>query len=232
MSKKNAFMFGYSAKTIELAKEMASEVVELSIVVETDKAYHKAVEDGYSNVTLLDVTDDNKLEALKIFEDDYLICVMDDHYLNVFLTLSLHALFPKATIIALSDSPHTTQKLKLAGATRIIDLYQVSANRIQNILNKPVTTALIERLFSTEEDFSFREMSIPKGSKLDKVMLEEFDFSQYNIILLGMIDKRLSHQFIFVTAGLENRFDVGDTLVCIGYNKDLKRFEEYINKKM
>jgi hypothetical protein len=43
-----------------------------------------------------------------------------------------------------------------------------------------------------------------------------------------MIDKRLSHQFIFSTSGLENRFDVGDTLVCIGYNEDLDRFEENI----
>ena len=230
MSKKSAFMFGYSPKTVELANELSDEILHLFIVVESKHSYNKAIADGYSSVTLLDVTDDSKLEALNVAEEDYLICVMDDHYLNVFLTLSLHALYPKATIVALSDSPHTTQKLKMAGATRIIDLYQVSANRIHNILNKPVTTQLIERLFSADEDFSFKEMIIPTQSKLDGVMVDNFDFSKHGVILLGMIDNRLSNKFIFITSGLENRFDIGDTLVCIGYNKDLETFENYISK--
>jgi voltage-gated potassium channel len=229
MFKKSAFMFGYSPKTVELANELSDEILHLFIVVESKDAYNKAIADGYSSVTLLDVTDDTKLESLNVAEEDYLICVMDDHYLNVFLTLSLHALYPKATIVALSDSPHTTQKLKMAGATRIIDLYQVSANRIHNILNKPVTTQLIERLFSADEDFSFKEMVIPQKSKLDGVMVDNFDFSQHGVILLGMIDNRLSNKFIFITSGLENRFDVGDTLVCIGYNKDLEKFKDYIS---
>jgi len=97
-------------------------------------------------------------------------------------------------------------------------------------LNKPVTTQLIERLFSADEDFSFKEMIIPPQSKLDGVMVDNFDFSKHGVILLGMIDNRLSNKFIFITSGLENRFDIGDTLVCIGYNKDLETFENYISK--
>jgi hypothetical protein len=59
-------------------------------------------------------------------------------------------------------------------------------------------------------------------------MVDDFDFTWHGVILVGMIDKRLSNQFIFITSGLENRFDVGDTIVCIGYNADLEKFEDYI----
>ena len=228
MFKQKAFMFGYSQERLFLAKELGYKLMGFSIIVNNEKAYQKAVSDGYSNVTLLDVTDDTALEELPVKDNDYLICVMDDHYLNVFLTLSLHELFPKAIVVALSDSPHTTQKLKMAGASKIIDLYQVSANRIHNILHKPVATKLVERLLTTDEDFSFKEMLIPQGSSLDGVMVDDFDFSWHGVILVGMIDKRLSNQFIFITSGLENRFDVGDTIVCIGYNADLEKFEKYI----
>jgi len=228
MFKQKAFMFGYSQERLFLAHELGYKLMSFIIVVNDKEAYKKALKDGYTNVKLLDVTDDIALEKLEVQENDYLICVMDDHYLNVFLTLSLHELFPKAIVVALSDSPHTTQKLKMAGASKIIDLYQVSANRIHNILHKPVATKLVERLLSSDEDFSFKEMAIPSGSSLDGVMVDDFDFSRHGVILVGMIDKRLSNQFIFITSGLENRFDVGDTIVCIGYNKDLEKFEDYI----
>jgi voltage-gated potassium channel len=228
MFKEKAFMFGYSQERLFLAHELGYKLMSFIIVVNEEEAYKKAIKDGYTNVKLLDVTDDVELEKLEVNENDYLICVMDDHYLNVFLTLSLHELFPSAIVVALSDSPHTTQKLKMAGASKIIDLYQVSANRIHNILHKPVATKLVERLLSPDEDFSFREMKIPKGSSLDGVMVDDFDFTRHGVILVGMIDERLSNQFIFITSGLENRFDVGDTIVCIGYNKDLEKFENYI----
>jgi len=228
MFRQKAFMFGYTQNRLFLAKELGYKLMSFSIIVNDEKAYQKAISDGYTSVKLLDVMDDTAIQELPIKDNDYLICVMDDHYLNVFLTLSLHELFPKAIVVALSDSPHTTQKLKMAGASKIIDLYQVSANRIHNILHKPVATKLVERLLSSDEDFSFREMEIPKGSSLDGTMVDDFDFSSHGVILVGMIDKRLSKQFIFITSGLENRLDVGDTIVCIGYNADLEEFEDYI----
>jgi len=228
MYKRKAFMFGYSSKRTFLAHQLGLNLTEFSIVVSDEESFARAKEKGYKNLYLLDVTDDEALESLEVNDNDYLICVMDDHHLNVFLTLSLHALFPKAEIVALSDSRHTSQKLKMAGASKIIDLYQVSANRIHNILHKPVTTKLIEELFNAEKEFSFREMVIPEGSKLDGVMAANFDFYPHNIILVGMIDNHLSKQFIFVTSGLENRFDSGDTLVCIGYMKDLDKFEKFM----
>jgi voltage-gated potassium channel len=228
MLSRNAFMFGYSPSTFFVAQELKNESLNFFVIVEDTQSYQKAIDDGYTNVIRLDMTNDEALERLHVQDSDYLICVMHDNHMNVFLTLSLHSLFPHAIIIALSDSFHTTQKLKMAGASRIIDLYQVSANRIHNILHKPVTTKLIERFLSPDENFSFKEMIVPPNSILDGVMVDDFDFSVHNIILVGMIDKRLSSQFIFITSGLENRFDVGDTLVCIGYNEDLDRFEENI----
>jgi len=221
-------MFGYSSKRAFLAHQLGINLMEFTIVVNDEASLDRAKERGYKNLYLLDITDDEALESLNVNTNDYLICVMDDHHLNVFLTLSLHALFPQAEIVALSDSRHTSQKLKMAGASKIIDLYQVSANRIHNILHKPVTTKLIEELFNAEKEFSFREMVIPKESSLDGIMAANFDFYPHNIILVGMIDNRLSKQFIFVTSGLENHFDAGDTLVCIGYMKDLDKFEKFM----
>ncbi|HHH21026.1 MAG TPA: TrkA family potassium uptake protein [Nitratifractor sp.] len=228
MSHKKAFLFGYSQRSIFLTKELQKKGFSLSIIVSDKESYDKAKEDGYDDVMQLDMTNDEALERLNIDKKDHLVCVMRDSHFNVFLTLSLHALFPKNRIIALSDSSHTTQKLKMAGATKVIDLYQVSANRIYNILHKPVATQMIEQLFSPTTTFSLREITIPQNSSLDNKMVDDIDFSNQGVILIGMIDKKLSQQFIFITSGLEHQLNYGDVLVCIGYDEDLDRFERYI----
>jgi voltage-gated potassium channel len=230
-SRKKAFMFGYSKSSSFVAQKLKNEDLHLTLVLSTAEACNKAYADGYVDIREIDITDDEALKGLEVEEDDYLVCVLEDNHLNVFLTLSLHALFPTTVIIALSDSFHTTQKLKMAGAKRIIDFYQVSANRLHNILHKPVTTKLVDRLLSPDEAFSFREMVIPENSIINGVMVDNFDFEPHKVILIGMIDKRLSNKFLFVTSGVENRFDENDTIVCIGYNDDLKSFEEFIGVK-
>ena len=230
MSHRTAFMFGYHKSTYLVAQELLRESLHLSIIVNDESAFKEAKDDGYLDVTLLDITDDTLLESLNVSEEDYFICVMKDNHLNVFLTLSLHDLFPNNMIVALSDSIHTTQKLKMAGASKIIDVYNVSANRVYNILHKPVMTQLIEKLLSSDEEFSFKEMKIPENSALDGMLVDDFDFSKHNIILVGMIDQRLSDKFLFITSGLEHHFDSADTLVCIGYNDDLENFEAYLNR--
>ncbi len=222
------FIFGYSPRSLFLTKSLQSKKLKITIVVSNRQQYEDARKDGFVDIITIDMRDDTQLASLRATQEDTLVCVMEDNHFNVFLTLSLHFIYPQNRIIALSDSFHVTQKLKMAGASKVIDLYQVSSNRIYNILNKPVATHFIDSLLSFEDELSLREITIPKNSFLDKIMVDDFNFSEHGIILIGMIDKRLSKQFLFITSGLKHRLDRGDVLVCMGYNDNLDKFEEFI----
>ena len=227
---KQAFVFGYGRQGRSLSRGLKHDHFKIHIIETERTAYEQAKEDGFLDVIHMDVTKDSELEALHIDDESYIVCVMEDEHLNVFLTLSLRALYPNATIVAISDSIHTTQKLKMAGASKVIDVYKVSANRIHNILQKPVATKLLDQFVSDECSISFREMEIPEGSFLHGMMVEEVHFSQYGVLLIGMIDVELGNHFIFVTSGIDHKLDSGDTIVCIGYNCDLDQFEEKIKE--
>lgn len=227
---KKIFVFGYNKQTDFLIGSLKEKHFFTTVIVPNQKEYYEANAYGFVEVIEMDMTDDTLLANLNAAREDDLICVMQDNHFNVFLTLSLHALYPNNRIIALSNSFHTTQKLKIAGASKVIDLYQVSSNRIYNILHKPVATHFIDSLLSFNEELSLREITITPYSVLDEVMVDDFDFSKHKIILIGMIDRRLSEQFLFITSGLEHRMDRGDVLVCLGYDEDLNRFESFINR--
>jgi len=228
MEIKNILLFGYGRHGKFIAKGLTRAGFSVQ-VVESDKTYHEnALGDGFDNAILIDVTRDEHLKTLKPADYEKLVCVMDDEHLNVFLTLSLHSLFKESYILSISDSIHVTKKLKMAGATKVIDLYEVSANKIYNILKRPVATKVLEGFVLERDGVGFQEMVIPEDSFLVGQTTDETDFSSYGVLLVGMIDEELGHSFIFITAGINHRLHAGDTIVCVGTKEDLAKFQEEI----
>jgi len=141
MPSKKILLFGYGYHGKHIAKGLLEDGYALKIVEQNETFYQNALEDGFKESVLIDMSKDEELVALDPESYDKLVCVMDDEHYNVFITLSLTSLFPDLYIVAISDSIHTTSKLKLAGAKKVIDLYEVSANRIHNILKRHHHTA-------------------------------------------------------------------------------------------
>jgi voltage-gated potassium channel len=227
MSRK-VVVFGYGKFGRNIARTLRDEHDDLLLVVPNETKYERARSDGFAQCLLLDVTDDDALASLPIEPGDQLVSVMDNDHLNVFLVLSLRELYPNNPILAISDSIHATSKLKMAGANKVIDLYNVSANRIHNILSKPIATQFLEGFTRKDHAYSFREITIPPGSFLDGKLLDAIDFRRYGVIFVGMIDLEKGNHFIFVTVGINHVLDSGDILVCIGEEEDLDRFEAAI----
>ncbi len=222
------FIFGYGKHGKSIARGLLQEGHRVTIIESNEKQYEDAKEDGFIDCLLMDVTQDSKLEALMVEKGDQLICVMDDEHLNVFLTLSLRPLFPESTLLAISDSIHASQKLQMAGADCVIDLYDSAANRIHNLLKRPTVTRFLDGVFEGKGGIVFREIVIPRGSFMDGMLVDDIDFSLHKVLLIGMVDFELGEHFVFITSGEEHRIDHGDHIVCLGLDEDLDKFETLI----
>ena len=231
MLRNKVIIFGYGNHGKFIARGLLDDGFDLTIVESNKDFYEDALTDGFTDVLLADVTSDSALRKIDIASYTQLVCVMDDEHLNVFLTLSLRSLFKDSYILSISDSLNVTKKLQMAGANKVIDLYEVSANKIYNLLDRPIATKLLEEFVHNNEGITFREMLIPPGSFLDGKMADDVDFASYGVLLVGMIDEELSHAFVFVTAGIEHKLDSGDTIVCLGEKEKLDAFEQLIKKK-
>ncbi len=231
MLKNKIAIFGYGNHGKFIAKGLLEDGFDVTIVESEKHFFEDAQNDDFKKVFLADVTKDSELKKMDLESFAQLVCVMDDEHLNVFLTLSLRSLFKDSYILSISDSLNVTKKLQMAGANKVIDLYEVSANKIYNILDRPIATKVLEDFVNNKSGITFREMVIPQNSFLDGVMAEDIDFSSHGVLLVGMIDEELGHAFVFVTAGISHKLDSGDTIVCLGEQKELEAFEALIKKK-
>ena len=223
---KNVIIFGYGKFGNSIAKSIKDEDnTNVLVVVADDKEYELAVMEGM-DVRKFNVESDASIEKLNIEQDTNLICAMDNNHENLFLALTLRGLYKDNYIMAISDSIHLTDKLRMAGVNKVIDIYTISGNMIKNILKIPIATKFLQGFMNRSHDYKFREILITNGSKLNSMILDTIDFNSYNIIFIGMIDKEMGNQFIFSTVGYNHKLDIGDILVCIGKDVDVDRFEK------
>jgi len=223
MISKKVIVFGYGrfGKTIASSiKENGNDIV---VAVNDAKEFELANLDGFM-VYDFNLESDNSIKSLNINRFDFVVCAMDNNHENLFLALSVRELFLDSYIIAISDSIHLTDKFKIAGVNRVIDIYSISGNIIMNILKNPIATKFLQGFINKEHNYIFKEIKIKPNCKLEGKMISDIDFNKYNIIFIGMIDEELGNQFIFSTVGLNHKLDTHDTLVCVGKEEDLKKF--------
>lgn len=198
---------------------------DLIIVVLDEKEYLKAKEKLYEVVKIDSISDE---EILKIEEFDIAIAVLRDEEKNLFLCLTLKDLFPDKKLIAKVSEKENEYKYKLSGVDKLINPYEVTANRIMTILKKPLTLKVIEEIIFQDNNLSFAEIEIPKSSFLDGKYIKDIYkevSGLYNILIIGIVDKEISEEVQFITKGYNYKIDANDILIVVGDIDEIERFK-------
>ncbi len=198
---------------------------DIIIIVLDEKEEARAREKLYDVIKIHNIDDD---EIEKIDEFDIAIAVLHDEDKNLFLCLTLKDLFPDKKIIAKVADKDNEYKYKLAGVTKLINPFEVTANRIMTILKKPLTLKVIEEIIFQDNKLSFAKITIPQNSFLEAKHIKEIfkDISSlYNLLIIGIVDKELSDNVQFVTKGFNHKIDGGDILIVVGDVEEIERFK-------
>jgi Trk K+ transport system NAD-binding subunit len=217
-------LFGFD----DFGERVASflEKKDLVVVVLSEEEEKRANEKLYEVIRLNSINDD---EIKKIEDFDISIAVFRDEDINLFLCLTLKDLYPDKQLVAKVSDKGNEYKYKLAGVDKTINPYEVTANRIMTILKKPLTLKVIEAIIFEDNMLSFAEIRIPENSFLEgryiKDIYKEIS-SNYNILIIAIVDKEVSSNVQFITRGLNHKIDAGDILVVVGDRDEIERFKD------
>jgi len=198
---------------------------DLKVIVFNEKEEKKAKEKLYEVIKLNEISN-NELETIE--DIDFAICALKEEEKNLFLVLSLREIFPNIKIVVKVNSKENEYKYKLAGANKILNPYEIIANRIMTILKKPLTLKVIEEIIFSDNKLSFSEIEIPENSFLEgKFIKDVYKEIQniYNVIIVGIVDRELSEDVIFVTKGINHILNHRDVLVVVGDVDEIERFK-------
>ncbi len=231
MRKNKIFIYSFSAIATQVAKVLSDKNYHIIIIEKDEVLINKAKLLGYEvkNISLME--DENILE-IGINDDNVkaFFCLGDDKNINLFVTLSVRNINKEIKIISVSSTKQGNKTMLLAGASKVINPYEIGALRIFRLLHKPLILNVLDNILFSKSDIEIAEITIQKDSILDNIDLEDLKLlDKDDIIILGIQDKEIGDDFIFFSTGINHKLDNGDTLVLLGKSKDLKKFKKDIH---
>ena len=194
------------------------------IIVERDPdRVHAALEDGELAVEA-DASREEVLKRVGLERARGLIAAVGTDAENVYAVLSARVLRPDLFIVGRAETEDATQKLKRAGADRVISPYMIGAVQIAQTALRPAVVDFMELATSSEHlELSMEEITIDAGSALaDHSILDANLRQRFGVIVVGI--QRQSGKMEF-NPEPDTQMRPSDKLVVLGRPDSLKLLE-------
>ncbi len=225
MNNPKIVIFGCGTAGIEVASRLQERSLGGLLVGKDEACLKRASAEGVVTANI-DYTQDDELRAIGIGSSvEIIFALFDEDAKNVFLTISARAIDPDVKIVSLTQSHDSAQKLRAAGATKVIDPNEISGRKVIDLIKRPLIAETMGNIVYGERHLNMAEVELTADSVFNGRRLNELDLSQrYDMILLGVVDRELGDEFIFATTGTDHKLDSGDVLVVIGPAEEIEKF--------
>ena len=226
MRQKAALIFGDNEYALEIAKNVSYKYENIYIYTQEDRVTNQS--NKSLSIEKFDLSDDwDHIKDRFDIAESVAFCALEDDASNIFLCISLHASFKDLRIIALSKNKESANKLLMAGATKVIPLIQTTADIIVEMLEKPIVTEVFHNILYGKSKLKIAQIELEEDTIFKGQTPFEIDWSDlYGIVVISIIHKDLSSEFIYSAKARHHILSKGDVLVVVGYDEDIKSFEK------
>ena len=136
-----------------------------------------------------DATEDQVLHHAGISKAAGLVAIVANDAENVFITLTARGLNDAIKIVARAEKPETEDKLRRAGANKVINPSSMAGIHIAKGIANPLTVHYIDTvLYGIEQSFVIEEISVGNDSILvNKSLLESDVRNQFDVTILAIL---------------------------------------------
>ena len=192
------------------------------VVIEQDESAVEQLEKLKYLYLKMDATTDEALNKAGIMAARGLVTAVRSDANNVFITLTAKGLRPDIFVLSRTSDVKNEDKLKRAGANRVVSPYFIGGRRMAQVLKRPAVVDFIDiATMGNKFGLIMDEAKIRPGSGLiGKNLIESHLRKDFGVIIVGI--KKLSGEMVFNPMPSET-LEVGDILVVLGKKEDVKR---------
>src|SRR5581483_8987457 len=187
-----------------------------------------AMRDGMLAV-LADATDDETLKHAGILRARGLIATLQSDADNLFVILSAKSLRPELRVSARVNSEQSEKKMRLAGADHVFAPYDMTGNRMAQVMLKPHVFQFID--FTTKGmglDVGIEQFRVPPGSEYASKSLQGTAIRKdLGVIVLAI---RKSDGQMHFNPPAEAEIQPGDFLIVMGEQASLRKLEQSLSE--
>ena len=215
---------GYGRVGREIARAFQEECTPFVIIDINADSLERAAAEGQT-VVQGDAADTDTLRAAGVDRAVGLVTAVDSDEKNIYVTLSARVINPGLYIVARANRDHAEEKLRLAGANRIISPYTIGGRRMASLAMRPTAVEFVDTVLSASntelllEDFSIGESSKSRGRTLNELVPKKSAI----IVLALKRDGRMTFR-----PDMDTRLSSGDEIVVAGPPEDMRSLESVV----
>jgi len=214
---------GYGRIGSVVAQQFQRQQVPFVIVERNAERVQAAIEIGLLAVEA-DASREDVLHRVGIARAKGLIAAVGTDAENVYAVLSARVLRPDLFIVGRAETEDATQKLKRAGASRVLSPYQIGGVQIAQTALRPAVVDFVELATSSDNlDLMMEEITVTSNWTLANQSILQANLRQrYGVIVVGIQRQEGRMEF---NPEPDTAIRVGDKLVVLGRPHSLKRLE-------
>jgi voltage-gated potassium channel len=194
------------------------------VVVERDPERVQVATDQGTLSVEADASREDVLKRVGIERARGLVAVVGTDADNVYTVLSARVMRPDLFIITRAETDDASQKLKRAGADRVISPYQIGGVQIAQTALRPAVTDFVALATSADNiELAMEEIMVARRSLFANRSIVDANLRQrYGVIVVGIQREDRRMEF---NPEPDTRIQSGDRLVVLGRPESLKRLE-------
>jgi len=222
--KDHFILCGYGRIGSIIAAELHQQGMPLAVIERDPARVRDAVDRGWLAIEA-DASREEVLAHAGIHRARGLIAAVGTDAENVFTVLTARVMRPDLFIIARVESDDAEQKLRRAGADRVISPYQIGATHMVQTALRPAVVDFVQLATSSERlDLSMEQVHITDDSALANQSIVDAGIRQkFGVIVVGI--KRAGGSMEF-NPPPEAIMRPGDELVVLGRTDSVKALEK------
>ncbi|MFZ2042359.1 MAG: TrkA family potassium uptake protein, partial [Desulfobacterales bacterium] len=191
------------------------------VIEQDDKSVEHLQKQGYLWLQM-DATSEEALLAAGIKRAKGLVTALPSDAHNVFITLTAKGLRPDIFILSRASDHGNEDKLKRAGATRVVSPYLIGGRRMAQVLKRPTVVDFIDiAMMESNLGLMMEEAKIgPESQLIGKNIMASNLRRDFGVIVVAI--KKMSDEMIF-NPGPGETLEAGDVIVVLGKMEHLER---------
>jgi voltage-gated potassium channel len=178
---------------------------------------------------LADATDDVTLREAGVLRAKGLIATLQSDADNLFVILSAKALKPSLLVSARIASEQSEKKMRLAGADYVFAPYDMTGNRMAQVMLKPHVSQFID--FTTKDiglDVGIEQVRVSATCEFASKTLQQMQIRrELGVIVLAI--RKTDGRMLF-NPPAEAEIEGGDFLIAMGESANLRRLEQMLTE--
>ena len=203
-----------------VCRELQTKPMPFVVVDRAESAGRRAEEQGLLLVSG-DATEEETLRRAGMANAVAVITTLPSDAENVFLTLTARAMAPALTIVARAESETGAERLRQAGATRIVSPYTIGGHRMAQAILRPAVLDFVDLTTQHQSvELQFEEIAICRSTGTTLASSGIRDYVDVMVVAIRKPDGATRFN-----PAPDEALMPGDRLLVIGEAQSLKRLE-------